>query len=446
MDDYIEINTKYMTYKSGFIKLNNLKIIYADYIASGKPSPLVENYLIEKIYPYYSNTHSNANNGIFIKKKIEKVKKYIKNTFNLSNEYKIIFTGNGTTGAINHLVNSINYTKFNKVYIFISNYEHLSNYLPWLELHKEFLIIPFDENNLLDINWFENKIKDIYKKKENNTLIITSIIHCSNVNGLFLPIEKIKFILNSYNDNTITKYFFCDLACSAPYVNIDGSIFDAFFISPHKFIGGTSTPGILIAKEILFTNNKPFCPGGGCVLNVSNNIVTYKNEIEKKETAGTPNIIGIIRIEKAFKIKNIFQNIITTNEIILSKLIKKTIIYLENKYCNFKSILYDTNNNEHFLPILSFYIKNLHYNLIVKLFNDLFGIQTRGGIACCNLLAEHLKKKYDIDGFCRISFHWLMNKKTIKKIINALEFIIKNGHKYISFYKYNKDENLFYLI
>jgi selenocysteine lyase/cysteine desulfurase len=89
-------------------------------------------------------------------------------------------------------------------------------------------------------------------------------------------------------------------------------------------------------------------------------------------------------------------------------------------------------------------LTNLHYNFIVILFNDLFGIQTRGGIGCCGLLAEYIEKKYAYRGWCRISFHWSMSKKNIYYIFSALEYIINNGHKYLKKYKYSKKQNLFY--
>lgn len=448
MENYIEINSKKIVYKSGYIKTSNLQILYADYIASGRPSPLIEKYLETYIYPYYSNTNSNANNGIFMKDLIKKVKYEMRNEYNLSSEYKIIFTGTGTTGAINHLINCIDYSFYNNVYIFLSNYEHYSNHLPWIELKNsnkniKIKIIPFNEYELIDLEWFENNIQEIYNNSD-KILIITSIINCSNVNGLFLPTKKIKNILDKYQKGNIKKYFFSDYACSAPYIKIDGSCYDAFFYSPHKFIGGTSTPGVLIAKNELFTKNKPFCPGGGCLIKVLDEKIIYNNDIEKKEMAGTPNIIGIIRIGKIIALKNYFQDIITNNEHILSKIIKKLIIYLKKKYTSFNTILYE--DDEEHLPILSFYLSNLHYNFIVKLLNDLYGIQSRGGISCAGLLADYIKEKYNVDGWVRLSFHWIMSRKDVFYIIKSLIYIIENGHNHLKDYIYDDTQNLFYKI
>jgi selenocysteine lyase/cysteine desulfurase len=445
MNKYQDILDKNLIYKSGYNE-SKIKIVYADYTASGLPSPIIEKYLEKNIYPYYSNTHSNASNGIYIKNKIATIKNSIRKNFNISNDYKIIFTGNGTTGAINHLVNTIDYTIYNKTYIYISSYEHYSNYLPWIELHNKnenihVKIIPFDNNNELDIEWFDNNVKE--NCLENNTLIILSIINCSNVNGIFLPIEKFKNIFYKYKNNTITKYFFSDYACSAPYVKIDASNYDAIFFSPHKFIGGVSTPGILIAHKKIFTKQTPFCPGGGCVINATHDKIIYQTDIEKKETAGTPNIIGIFRIDQVILLKNKIYDIIENNEIILADIILNTVKLFENKYPNFKTILYDKTNNKK-LPIISFVIKELHYNFIVVLFSDLFGIQTRGGNSCCGLLAEHIKNKYNYDGWCRITFHWSMNKKIIKYIITAWDYIIANGKSHLKDYTFNSSQNLFF--
>lgn len=450
-------NLDKIIYKSGTMKtpfLKNTEITYADFIASGLPSPFVEKYIQEKIYPYYANTHSNAHNGIFMKNMINETKTYIRKEMNLSDDYQIIFSGNGATGASNHLMNSIDCSKYDRVIIFISLYEHYSNHLPWVELSKtcskiELKIIPFISNTnysgIIDLKWLVNSIANLYVTagERNKTLVICSISACSNINGIMMPLQKIRKILDNFDDNGyFHKYFFSDFACCAPYIKIDGSIFDAFFFSPHKFIGGMSTPGVLIAKKCLFSKPKPFCSGGGCVVQASSKKVIYDPDIEKRESAGTPNIVGIIKIGKILQLKKHFQNIIDNNEHLLSKLIKEKIKYFEKKYQNFRAVLY--NDEKYHLPILSFHLTNMHFNLIVVLLNDLFGIQTRGGIGCCGLLSEFIENTYKFRGWCRVSFHWLMNSKTIDDIFKAIEFIIENGHKYEKYYEYDHEHHIYY--
>ena len=441
------------TIQTPFVK--KTQITYADYIASGRPSPYIENYLIKKIYPLYSNTHSNAFNGIYMKNIIADTKKYIREQFNLSDDYQIIFSGSGTTSAINHLSNCLDYSKYQKVVIYISLYEHYSNHLPWQELannnpHIELKLIPFVKTKphlantgLVDLNWLNESLNEVYKKStDEKTLIICSISACSNITGIINPLGKIRELLDLYpNNSNFFKYFFADYACSAPYVNIDGSILDAFFFSPHKFIGGTATPGILIGRRCIFSKPKPFCSGGGCVKKASSKIIEYETDIERRETAGTPNIIGIIKVGKILQLKKHCYELIHTNETILANIIKMKIAYFESKYPTFKSVLY-ADNVQH-LPILSFGLTNLHYNFIVVLLNDLFGIQTRGGIGCCGLLAEYIENNYGYRGWCRVSFHWLMSKSTISDIFEAIEYIIVNGHKFLKYYEYDSSANLY---
>lgn len=459
MDSYHDLsdeNIKKLMYESGIIStpfVSKTQLTYADFIASGVPSPFIEKYIQSKVYPFYSNTHSNANNGMVMRRLIEDTKTYIHQQMNLNSEYKIIFTGSGCTGAINHLVNAIDCTKYSNVYIFISIYEHYSNFLPWAEMSKScsnvyLNFIPFkntgNENGIIDIDWLNKKINDIYKKSLfGKNLVICSISACSNINGIINPMKKIRDMLNSFkNGNHFTKLFFSDFACCAPYVKIDGSLFDAFFFSPHKFIGGMGTPGVLIAKKSIFLKSKPFCPGGGCVIDATSKHILYDPDIEIREMAGTPNIVGIIKVGKVLQLKQYFQEVIDNNELELEKYIRSKIKEFTKKYSNFRAVLYD--DDVQHLPILSFNISDLHFNLIVVLLNDLFGIQTRGGIGCCGLLAEYIEKKYKYRNWCRVSFHWTMKQKTVENIMNAIEYVIKHGNEYIKYYDYDKDHNMYY--
>lgn len=432
----------------------NIKTTYADFIGSGLPSPTIENYIKNHVYPFYANTHSNARNGTIMNNMIEGTKEMIRNKMNLTNDYQIIFVGSGATGASNLLVNSLDFSKFDEVNIFITLYEHYSNYLPWFEASKtnnniKINFISFDSSKenagILDLDKLKSDIINIntnaIKNKKNN-LVICSVSACSNVNGLITPLNKIREIYNEIKcDKYFTKYLFADYACSAPYVDIDGSLLDGFFFSPHKFIGGVSTPGILICKSCVFMKDRPFCPGGGCVINASSKKVEYETDIEKREMAGTPNIVGIIKISKILQLKDFMRQTIKNNEDILSTLIKYKIDYLTEHYPTFKAVLY--NDDQHHLPILSFHLTDIHYNLIVVLLNDLFGIQTRGGFNCCGLLAEYIEKKYKYRGWCRVSFHWLMDKNTIINIFRAIELIIIKGKQYQNLYDYNEEHNLF---
>jgi selenocysteine lyase/cysteine desulfurase len=460
-------------YPSGTIKtpFTKIKITYADYIASGQPCALIENYMIKHVYPYCANTHSNAFNGIHMKNLISHVKNQIRADLNVGSEYKILFPGNGTTGSFNHLINLIDYSQYNKVTVFITKYEHYSNHLPWAELHNsvhniDLEIIPILDNGQIDLEWLRQSIESIYAKSANLTnskknLVICSITACSNITGLIQPLSKIKQILNEYpSNNNFHSYFFADYACSGPYVDINCSILDALAFSSHKFLGGISCPGVLVARDCLFNKSTPYTKGGGCVAKCNSKQIIYETDIEKKESAGTPNIMGIIKLGKVLELKKRYLPIIIQNEHIISELINEKISYFKSKYPNFMYVMEQSHNSfdqnikntqnqqtrpEH-LPIFSFALTNMHYNLIVVLLNDLFGIQTRGGIGCCGLLAEYVEQTQGFRGWCRVSFHWSMSYSTIKNIFGAIEFIIINGDKYKQFYKYIPEQNLYEFI
>jgi selenocysteine lyase/cysteine desulfurase len=423
-------------------------VIYADFIASGKPSPVIEKYIAKNIYTRYSNTHSNASHGICMRNEIENVRDIVKRECGIDDTYEILFKGSGCTGAINYLIDCLNYANYKRIYFFISVYEHYSNHLPWVELAKKMknaklFIIPLTSAGELDVKWYEAELAKLYDEKRPRTdvLIITSIIHCSNLTGYFLPVENIRRIIDARRAPRITSYFFCDMACSAPYVPIYGALFDAFFISMHKFIGGVETPGVLVAKTCIFEKDHSAEPGGSCVKQTHLNEVEYARDIEVRESAGTPNIIGIIKIGLCFLLKRRYQETISNNEHVLTKAMRRKASAFHRKYRNFKYIAYADDVLQ--LPVFSFHLTNMHYNLVVVLLNDLFGIQSRGGKSCDGLLTDLMKDVHGMDGFCRISLHWTMSPRDISNIFDAVEYIIKHGDAFKSLYEYNERDNLF---
>jgi len=426
----------------------NIKVLFADYIASGRPSPYIEKYISSKILPYYSNTHSNAYCGTYMKNQIKRTKDYMRQIFNITKNYKIIFSGNGTTSATNHLIALLDISHLPSANIFLSIYEHHSNYIPWIELQKKnknvtIHIIPIDADYNIDTKWLDEKLASLQK----DCLNIVSITGCSNVTGILVDVANISAIVNKYNKTKCewiykTNVLFVDYACSAPYIPIDTTITDALFFSPHKFIGGVSTPGILIVNKNLFMNDSPYEPGGGCVKKVCSKGIIYQDDIEKKESAGTPNIVGIIKLRKVFRLKQIFIGTIQQKEHAIAKYVFDRFDALSVRYPVMQVLLGKMHVSNR-LPIICICVKDMHYNLIVALLNDLFGIQTRGGVSCTGLFAELIERMYKIKGWCRISFHWLMTKLEIDYIIGAVEFIVKDGDKYRDLYEYDKRSNLY---
>ena len=420
------------TFVSVFNKKKKTKIIFADTTATGRPCPLIDQKLIKYIMPYYSNTHSNAFCGILMKQLIKETREFIRKEWHLANYHKIFFAGNGATGATNHLVNSINYDNYSIVNIFITKYEHYSNHVPWAEKTRVFSNVHL---------YIINSINDIKINDSPNVLNILSINGCSNVNGCIYDLTDYKILRKKYNNT----FLLVDMACCAPYIKIDLTDLDGIFVSMHKFLGATGCPGILIANEKLFEKKIPSVCGGGCVKSFNDSEIIYEDDLETRESAGTPNIANIIRILYVLQLKKELFNLIVHNDKIIFKHVWKRFLEFKKKY----GIIIIGLNEKCFnrLPIISFAINNVHYNYIVVLLNDLFGIQTRGGQSCCGLYAKYIKSIYkNINGWCRVSFNYTMDFDTINYILDSIEFVIVNYSKYESLYKYNKAENLYYLI
>lgn len=465
LDRLIDVSD--LTYESAHITspithIDNT-IIFADDIASGRPCKMVDEFIIKKVNPYYSNTHSNATCGIIMKDMITKTREIIRHVMNLSDNHKIFFSGNGCTGAINHLVNKIDFMKYTKVFIHTTPFEHHSNFLPWKEKINDltkmgiFNVEGSDRSAQhrmiytqgfmdLDIKKYIKVLKTELETEtnKNTRLDIFSLTACSNVTGkrYDLLYSELWSFIKSKRSEGHHIYLLLDCACIAPYVNLDLSKSDGVYFSGHKFLGGQCTPGILIINSDLIEISHPYEPGGGCVEKADDKCTVYKTDPETREMGGTPNIVGIIRLGYSLMVRKSIDDIIHNNEIVLAEYVTQKMIELEDKYNNFKVVgLRERSYRD--LPVFPVIIKGLHYNFITVLFNDLFGVQTRGGVSCCGTLGRICKDKMSVDGWCRITFGYLLKKSDIKKILEGLEFIIVKGEKYKKYYYYDEKKNLF---
>jgi len=428
-------------------------MINADTTASGCPNKLIEMYIQNRVLPLYNNTHSNAYTGRMMSYYLNLSKNIIKKSLNCHDLDQIIFTGNGCSGAVNHLIHCLNLRLHTpeETVVFISKAEHHSNHLPWVHLPITLVYVPILSNGLIDIDFLERELikYQFYPHK------IASLIATSNVTGVHQNTYQISHLIHQHHG-----LIFWDFAASAPYypINIhyndgNGEYYDAVFISPHKFFGGPGTPGLLVANRSLFKNKVPYCPAGGTVRFACPSYQSYSQDIETKETGGTPNIIGSIKVGLVFDLKNRYQSYISYWERVMTPYIQSQLVKIPNIR------LINPVSNTHRQPVFSFLINQMHYNLIVVLLNDLFGIQSRGGISCCSLLAQDVlginprQQKMIHDqivnnrgnpgnyGWCRVSFHYCMPMFIIEYIIQAIIFIGQHGPQFKNLYKYYPDKN-----
>ncbi|PIK46255.1 hypothetical protein BSL78_16883 [Apostichopus japonicus] len=391
---YVEENT--IGHRSEFVgPYGRKRAIYCDYTASGRPVNFIEDYIRDHVHPLYANTHTIT--GVMARQTTrfrhearELIKKYV----NASNDDVLIFTGSGTTAAVHKLLHAINLRgeKAQHTVVFVGPFEHHSNILPWKEAGAAIVRIRATDDGIFDVSHLEEELKNYTQKKRYR---IGCFCAASNVTGIITDTNHVTALLHKYG-----ALAFWDFATAGPYMRIDMNpptthdgldcSKDAVYLSPHKFIGGVGTPGILLAKKKLFTNSVPSQCGGGTVLYVTRNTHFYLRNIEDKEEGGTPAIVESIRAGLAFKLKQaIGTDAIMAREVELVKTALET-------WKNNPNIIILGSTEAERLPIFSFIIfhpesgKLLHHNFIAVLLNDLYGIQARGGCACAGPYAQDL--------------------------------------------------------
>ena len=372
----------------------------------------------------------------------------------------MIFCGSGATAVINKLIDILNLRlpqELSKRYladasiddserpvIFVGPYEHHSNELPWRESIAEVICIPLTESGEIDLSVLQQKLKD----NAHRSLLIGSFSAASNVTGIKSDIAAITKMLKQYGALT-----FWDYAAAAPYVDINmngASPKDAVFISPHKFIGGPSTPGILVIKKSLLKNAIPAVVGGGTVLYVTPKDHVYVQHSERREEGGTPAIVESIRAGLVFKLKR--EVGVTEIERLEGSFIQRAIKRFQA--CPNLEILGNSSTPRIAIMALRFKHdnKDLHYGFIVSLLNDLFGIQVRGGCSCAgpyghSLLGMDMPYSRAIEseikqgnmllrpGWVRLNFNYFIDEQEFEYLLKAVELVATSGWRMLPFYQ-----------
>ena len=436
-------------------------LVYADYVASGRSLTFIEDYIRDHVLPYYANTHTEASfTGAQITTLREQARQEIKRSLNCQSDDQVIFCGSGATAVINKLIDILNLRlpqELSKRYladarindserpvVFVGPYEHHSNELPWRESIAEVVRIPLTESDEIDLSFLEQKLKD----NAHRSLLIGSFSAASNVTGIKSDIAAITKMLKQYSALT-----FWDYAAAAPYVDVNmngASPKDAVFISPHKFIGGPGTPGILVIKKSLLKNAIPAVVGGGTVLYVTPKDHVYAEHSERREEGGTPAIVESIRAGLVFKLKRE----VGVNEIerLEGSFIQRAIKRFQE--CPNLEILGNPSTPRIAIMALRFKHddKDLHYGFIVSLLNDLFGIQVRGGCSCAgpyghSLLGMDMPYSRAIEseikqgnmllrpGWVRLNFNYFIDEQEFEYLLKAVELVATSGWRMLPFYQ-----------
>lgn len=375
---------------------DHLPLVYADWTASGRMYADIERRLNDHFYPMVANTHTDTNDtGMTMTYAYHKAKQIIKDHIGASDSDVLISCGSGMTGAVCKLQRILGLkaherhrdclatTEEERPVVFVSHMEHHSNQTSWIETLADVVVVPPCSRGLVCVD----KWRETIAAYGHRTTRIAAITSCSNVTGIITPYMDIAEVMHA-----VGGLCFVDFACSAPYIDIvmheddaAGRYIDALYFSPHKFLGGPGTTGILAFCKELYTNEIPDHPGGGTV-DWTNPWGEHKfvDNIEDREDGGTPPFLQTIRVAMCCELKDqMGVEKIHAREAELLSIIWSELVGIDNLH-----ILADQHKDR--LGVISFYIDGLHYNLAVKMLNDRFGIQTRGGCSCAGTYGHYL--------------------------------------------------------
>ncbi len=442
------------------------KLLYADWVASGRLYSPIEKAMVERFGPFVGNTHSEASEtGTIMTNAYHEAQRIIKTHVNASPEDILINAGSGMTGVVNKLIRMLglrvseHVKRFIKLQdedrpvVFISHIEHHSNQTSWLETIADVIVLDPETDGTVGTT----SLTVMLDKYRNRPIKIGSFSACSNVTGIHTPVHELAKVLHQADG-----FCFVDYACSAPYVNINMhpndpmEKLDAIFFSPHKFLGGPGTPGILVFNSSLYKNHIPDDPGGGTV-DWTNPWGHHKfiDNIEAREDGGTPPFLQTIKAALAVKLKE---------KMTVPKLLEQeehlvSLLFNELEKIPHLHLLADNLRNR--LGAISLYIDNVHYNLAVRLLNDRFGVQTRGGCSCAGTYGHYLlhvdpnrsrsiTNKIDSGdlsekpGWVRISLHPTMTEDEVLKIAEGLRQIVERVDTWSTDYRYDIHKNEFF--
>jgi selenocysteine lyase/cysteine desulfurase/CRP-like cAMP-binding protein len=402
------------------------RLVYADYTASGRSLSMIEDFIQRDVLPLYANTHTESSaTGRQTMRLRDDARRIVHEAVGGSDEDVVLFCGSGATAAIDKLVRALGLRlpeRLDERYeltaaipaderpvVFIGPYEHHSNELVWRESIADVHVIREDANGRLDLEHLRTELEAHAERP----FKIGSFSAASNVTGIITDVDAVATLLHQWG-----ALSFWDYAAAGPYLPIDMNpdaplaYKDAVFISPHKFIGGPGTPGVLVAKRRLLDTPVPTVPGGGTVAFVTTEGQRYLDEIEHREEAGTPAIVESIRCGLVFQLKSA--------------------VGVETIHAR----------------------GMLHPHFIVALLNDLFGIQARGGCFCagpylqrltgigeeaveamlCEVMAGHEGAKL---GWFRLNFNYFVSDTVVDYIIDAVHFVAHHGWKLLALYRFD---------
>jgi selenocysteine lyase/cysteine desulfurase len=448
------------------------RVTYADYTASGRSVSFIEDLIRDAVLPLYANTHTESSGtGLQTTRFREDARAIIREAVGANaDEHVVLFCGAGSTGAIHTLIDclelripaglddrygfSARIPADERPVVFIGPYEHHSNELPWRESIADLVTVPEDQDGRIDLGALERALI----AHADRPVKIGSFSAASNVTGILSDVRAISVLLHRHGALSCW-----DFAAAAPYVDIEmsprhGSADagldhkDAVFISPHKFVGGPGTPGVLVARRDLFHNRVPSVPGGGTVAYVNPTEHRYLDDIEHREEGGTPAIVESIRAGLVFQLKEAVgtEAISAREESFTHRAMHR---WEENPDIEILG-----SHDAPRLSIVSFVVRHeqryLHHNFVVALLNDLFGIQARGGCSCAGpyghrLLGIDLDRSHEFEreiatgcegikpGWVRVNFNYFFTERVFDYVLDSVDLVATHGWRLLPRYRFD---------
>jgi selenocysteine lyase/cysteine desulfurase len=461
-------------------------MVYCDYTASGRCLLFVENYL-QSLQRTYANTHTEDDTtGRNMTQLLHEAEESIKAAVNAGPDGRIIATGTGATGAITKLQQILGvycppatraritaeleafggverrrafetHLRRRQPVVFVGPFEHHSNEVSWREGLATVIEVRLDDDGGIDLAHLETLLA---APEYQSRVRIGSFSAASNVTGMRTPVHAIAKLLHAYGAIACFDY-----AASAPYVPIDmnppcsdgDASIDAVFISPHKYLGGPGSSGVLVFNKRIYQEQlAPTVAAGGTVDYVSEKDQDFIRDIEEREKAGTPGTLQVLKAALALRVKDwITSERIEARE---GELLRRAM----QRWCSTPGIeILGNPDPERRIAIVSFNAKDpdgryLHPKFVTALLNDLFGIQSRAGCSCAGPYGHRLlhiglarseqyrrlvKQGYGgiKPGWCRVGFHYSMDDAEANYIIDAVAFIGEHGHRFVPLYRFDID-------
>lgn len=437
-----------------------LPVIYADWTASGRLYAPIERFLQNVAGPYVANTHTETTlTGTAMTHAYHEAQQLIKNHVNAGENDVLITDGAGMTAVINRLQrmlglrvpdkwrDRIELDEAEKPVVFLTHMEHHSNQTTWEECEVTVELIRATREGLPDLD----DLRDRLERHRDHPVKIGSFTACSNVTGIVTPYHEMAALMHEYGG-----VCFIDFAASAPYVDIDmhpadpKQKLDAVMFSPHKFLGGPGSSGVLIFDRSLYQCRVPDRPGGGTV-SWTNPWGEHRffDDVETREDGGTPGFLQVIRAALAIRLKEAMG--VTE----MARRERALTARLLDGLSSIPGVNILEGNQRNRLCIVSFYIEGLHHNLVVRLLNDYYGIQTRGGCSCAGtyghiLLGVDEHRSHEITaridqgdlsdkpGWVRASLHPTSTDEEASRIVEAVAEIVRHGEEWARHYRFNR--------